>query len=388
LRWLSAVEGTEPEGKRRAGRARRAGRNSFTYILKAMSKTAKPSLVADAGIPLGLSDLFSVKDKVVVITGCVSERPRCTPSVPDHTTTEFFSTPPPPPPSGSGASGIGLMFSSGFVQNGARVYITSRKASECEKVAADLSAKGPGKCFALAEDLATLAGIASFARRLKAAGEDKVHVLINNSGVSWGQPMMEFQEKGWDQVFALNVKSVFYMTREMLPFLEKAASREHPAHVINIGSIAGITGQAVPTYSYDASKAAVHHLTKKLASDLAPSNICVNAIAPGVLTHAHALFFRFTRSFLCSPGLRRPPALTSAFTSRCAAEIDVVSAFIRGCLLCQQFFVCMPAHAASSAWTRATRVFPSQSNAVRGVGAECCFDGIRVCCIACVSGLV
>ena len=173
------------------------------------------------------------------------------------------------------------MFSSGFVQNGARVYITSRKASECEKVAADLSAKGPGKCFALAEDLATLAGIASFARRLKAAGEDKVHVLINNSGISWGQPMMEFQEKGWDQVFALNVKSVFYMTREMLPFLEKSATKENPAHVINIGSIAGITGQAVPTYSYDASKAAVHHLTKKLASDLAPSHICVNAIAPG-----------------------------------------------------------------------------------------------------------
>lgn len=105
--------------------------------------------------------------------------------------------------------------------------------------------------------------------------------LINNSGIAWGEPMSTFQEAGWDRVMALNVKSVFYMTRECLPLLEAAATKESPAHVINIGSIAGITGQAVPTYSYDASKAAVHHLTKKLASDLAPSNICVNAIAPG-----------------------------------------------------------------------------------------------------------
>jgi NAD(P)-dependent dehydrogenase (short-subunit alcohol dehydrogenase family) len=156
----------------------------------------------------------------------------------------FFGVP-------SGAGGIGLMFSTAFVKNGAKVYITSRKADECEKVAQQLTQQGPGTCFALAEDLSKMTGIKSFVKRLKEK-ESKVDVLINNSGVAWGEPMSTFPEQGWDKIFALNVKTVFYMTRELLPLLEKAATKEKPASVINIGSIAGITGQAVPTYSYDA----------------------------------------------------------------------------------------------------------------------------------------
>lgn len=106
-------------------------------------------------------------------------------------------------------------------------------------------------------------------------------MLINNSGVAWGESFETFPEKGWDKVMDVNVKALFFLTKALLPMLEAAASPQDPARIINIGSVAGFRHQVVPTYSYDVSKAAVHMLTKKLAADLADYHITCNAIAPG-----------------------------------------------------------------------------------------------------------
>jgi len=177
-----------------------------------------------------------------------------------------------------GSSGIGRMIAQGFVENGARVTISSRKADVCEVVAAELSKLG--SCVALPADLSTEAGCIGLAREL-AEREPALHVLVNNAGAAWGAPLEEYPDAAWDKVLALNVKSVFHLTRALLPQLEAAASEEDPARVINIGSVDGIQVPLLETYAYSSSKAAVHHLTRVLARRLAPKHITVNAIAPG-----------------------------------------------------------------------------------------------------------
>ena len=223
---------------------------------------------------LQTQNLFGVRDKVVLVTG--------------------------------GARGIGLMvrahtgrttsrdaseratspqIASGFVANGARVYISSRKADACAAVAAQLTAAGPGTCVALPEDLSTLAACERLAARL-GEREPALHCLVNNSGVAWGEPLATHSEKGLDRVYALNFKAIFFLSRALLPLLERGASLGLPSRIINIGSIAGIRPQSFPTYGYDSSKAAVHHLTLKLADEFATRHITVNAVAPGYVPSA------------------------------------------------------------------------------------------------------
>ena len=177
-----------------------------------------------------------------------------------------------------GSSGIGLMIAQGFVENGARVYISSRKADVCDQVAAELSKLG--SCVALPADLSTEAECVRLAGEL-AAHESELHVLVNNAGANWGAPLEEYPDAAWDKIMALNVKAVFNLTRALLPQLEAAASEDDPARVINIGSIDGIQVPALETYAYSSSKAAVHQLTKVLARRFAPKHITVNAVAPG-----------------------------------------------------------------------------------------------------------
>jgi NAD(P)-dependent dehydrogenase (short-subunit alcohol dehydrogenase family) len=192
-----------------------------------------------------MSSLFDVKDKSVLVTG--------------------------------GSRGIGLMIAEGFVDAGARVYISSRKAAVCDEVAARLSEKGT--CVSLPADLST----EDECRRLAAAVtelEPKLDVLVNNAGATWGVPIDEHDDAAWDRVLDLNVKGVFHLTKFLRPALEAAATDDDPARVINIGSIDGIQVPTMETYSYSASKAAVHQLTRHLAKRLAPK-VTVNAIAPG-----------------------------------------------------------------------------------------------------------
>lgn len=193
-----------------------------------------------------MQDLFNVKGKVAVVTG--------------------------------GSRGIGAMIARGFVENGVKTYITARKEEELQAAATELSALGD--CIAIPSNLATLEGVTAFADAVKAR-EGQVHILVNNAGATWGAEFEEFPEAGWDKIMDLNVKSLFFLTQQLLGSLRAAGSDEDPARVINIGSINGFSNPHMKNYSYSASKAAVHHLTRHLAADLAGEYINVNAIAPG-----------------------------------------------------------------------------------------------------------
>jgi NAD(P)-dependent dehydrogenase (short-subunit alcohol dehydrogenase family) len=176
-----------------------------------------------------------------------------------------------------GTRGIGRMIAEGFIDAGATVYISARKADVVEQVATELSAKGT--CIGLPADLSTEAECRRLADEL-GTRVDALDILVNNAGATWGTPLAEFDEAAFERVLALNVKGVFHLTKFLVPLLQAAGTQEEPARVINIGSIDGIQVPMLETYSYSASKAAVHQLTRHLAKRLAPS-ITVNAIAPG-----------------------------------------------------------------------------------------------------------
>ena len=177
-----------------------------------------------------------------------------------------------------GSRGIGAMIARGFVANGVKTYITARKADELHATAEELSAIGD--CVAIQADLSTLDGVKDFASALKEK-EEKIHILVNNAGASWGAPIDNYPESGWDKVMDLNVKSIFFLTQQLLPALRSAGDRDDPARVINISSINGFTHPLLNNYAYSASKAAVIHMTRHMAADLAKDNVNVNGIAPG-----------------------------------------------------------------------------------------------------------
>ena len=179
-----------------------------------------------------------------------------------------------------GASGIGRMAAEGFVRAGARVLIASRKAEACEAAAEELGAIGPGTAEGFGGDVSTEAGVAALAAEVRRRA-DALPILMNNAGRSWGVPLGEFPFDAWDKVMSLNVAGLFHLTQTLLPQLEAAATDDDPARVVNVGSVMGEVPQGDGAYSYAASKAAVHHVTRILAKELAPRRITVNALAPG-----------------------------------------------------------------------------------------------------------
>lgn len=194
-------------------------------------------------------DLFSLKDRVALVTG--------------------------------GSRGIGKMIAAGFLAQGAaKVYITARKAGPCEATAKELTAEYGGECIALPIDISTMAGIDMLAAEIRKR-EPKLDILVNNAGAAWGAPFDEFPESGWDKVMDLNVKTPFFLTKALAALLRAAASPDKPAKVINIASIDGIFVNPTETYSYAASKSGLIHLTRRMAARLIKENINVTAIAPG-----------------------------------------------------------------------------------------------------------
>jgi NAD(P)-dependent dehydrogenase (short-subunit alcohol dehydrogenase family) len=176
-----------------------------------------------------------------------------------------------------GTRGIGAMIARGFVDAGADVIVASRKADAVEATVAALSAHGT--CAGFAVDLSTEDGARQLAGQVGAV-RSHVDVLVNNAGATWGAPVEEHDAASWERVLGLNVQGVFHTTTHLLPLLQARATADEPSRVINIGSIDGIHVPALETYSYGASKAAVHHLSRHLARRLAPT-ITVNAVAPG-----------------------------------------------------------------------------------------------------------
>jgi NAD(P)-dependent dehydrogenase (short-subunit alcohol dehydrogenase family) len=180
-----------------------------------------------------------------------------------------------------GATGIGRMAATALVHAGAEVMIASRKGEDCEKVAAELNALGAGgKAEGFAGDVGSEEGVAALAGEVKKRA-DRLDILINNAGLSWGAPLEEFPYSAWARVLNVNVTGLFHLTRELLPLLTEAARFEDPSRIINLGSVMGTQPMADGAYSYTASKAAVHHLTRTLANEFAEKFITVNAFAPG-----------------------------------------------------------------------------------------------------------
>ena len=178
-----------------------------------------------------------------------------------------------------GSRGIGKMIAEAFIAQGAKVYISSRKAGVCDEVAAELSAGG-GQCISMPQDISTVEGCKMLAARIVEA-EGKLDILVNNAGAAWAVDFDEFPESGWDKVMDLNLKSPFFLTQALHEALAKAATPERPSKVINITSIDGIKLNPLETYSYHASKSALIYLTRRLAAKLVKDKIVVSSIAPG-----------------------------------------------------------------------------------------------------------
>ena len=189
-------------------------------------------------------DLFSLKGRVALVTGA--------------------------------SRGIGKMIAAGFIEQGAKVYISSRKPGACDETAAEL---GPN-CISLPQDVSTVEGCQALAKRFS-EHEPKLDILVNNAGAAWGAPFDEFPESGWDKVMNLNLKSPFFLTQALHGALKAAASHEQPAKVINICSIDGIRLNPQETYSYHASKSGLIYLTRRMAATLIEDSINVTGIAPG-----------------------------------------------------------------------------------------------------------
>lgn len=178
-----------------------------------------------------------------------------------------------------GTRGIGRMIASGYAAAGATVVISSRNAEAAESAQREL--REVGDVTAVVGDVSSPGA----ARELAATAIGllgRVDVLVNNAGVTWGAPLEEFPEAGWDKVMHTNVEGLFHFTVAVLPALREAVKESAGASIINIGSADGINVPTMESYSYGASKAAVHHLTRHLAKRLAPEDIRVNAIAPGL----------------------------------------------------------------------------------------------------------
>src|ERR1700758_1662376 len=194
-------------------------------------------------------DLFSLKGRIALVTG--------------------------------GSRGIGKMIAAGFLAQGAaKVYITARKAGPCEVTAKELTAEYDGECIGLPIDISTMAGIDMLAGEIKKR-EPKLDILVNNAGAAWGADFDEFPESGWNKVMNLNVKTPFFLTKALAAPLRAAASAQKPAKVINIASIDGLSVNPLETYSYQASKAGLIHLTRRMAAKLIKDHVIVTAIAPG-----------------------------------------------------------------------------------------------------------
>ena len=193
-----------------------------------------------------MKDLFNVEGKVALVTG--------------------------------GSRGIGAMIAEGFVKNGVKTYITSRKSEQCNNKADELSKFG--ECISIPADLTDMNEMDKLVNYIQ-ENEKQFNFLINNAGAAWGASFDDFPENGWDKVMDTNVKSVFFLTQKFAKILEQSGNNSDPSRIINVGSIDGIGIPRAETYSYPASKAAVHQLTRVLANRLAHRNININAIAPG-----------------------------------------------------------------------------------------------------------
>ncbi|WVW84476.1 hypothetical protein I302_106510 [Kwoniella bestiolae CBS 10118] len=194
-----------------------------------------------------INSLFDVKGKIVLVTG--------------------------------GGRGVGEMIAAGYTANGAKVYISSRDAKACEETAKRLTKEGPGECIAIPADLSKYEECERVVAELEKR-EKVLHILVNNSGATWGEDLSTYPDSAFSKLMTLNVQRVFTLTQKLVPLLSKAQEEGFVGRIINIGSINGVNPPGLETYAYSASKAALHQLSKHLSTRLGPS-ITVNTLALG-----------------------------------------------------------------------------------------------------------
>ena len=233
-----------------------------------------------------ISELFDVSGKTAIVTG--------------------------------GSRGIGYMIAEGLLRNGCSVYITSRKVEDCQQAAEELSAHG--NCKAIPSDLSNDSDRVRFVEEFRES-EGKLDLLVNNAGAAWGSPLGAFPYSGFDKVLNVNVKAPFMLTQDLLPELRNAATREDPARVIMIGSVDGIRVPFGDNYSYSASKAGIHMLTRHLAHHLVRDQVSVNCIAPGP-------FESKMMSYMLDDPDRRAGVVASTPLGRIGSPEDIVGAII------------------------------------------------------------
>lgn len=200
----------------------------------------------DSFAPTHATDLFNVRGKTVLVTG--------------------------------GAQGLGRMIAEGYIDAGASLIVTSRSLETAAGAAAEMGKRGT--CYHFQADLGSTEGCEALTRAIL-DNHERIDVLVNNAGRTWGEPLEQFSDRGWSSVMPINLQAPFMMIRDLLPALKAAATEDDPARVINIGSIVGRVVEPLNAYSYAASKAAMHHLSRILAAELAPFRITVNSIVPG-----------------------------------------------------------------------------------------------------------
>ena len=177
-----------------------------------------------------------------------------------------------------GSRGLGLQLAHALGEAGAKIVLSSRKASDLEEAAADLKAAGIEASW-IAADCAKEEDIRRLAdETLQRMGN--VDILVNNAGASWGAPAEDHPVAAWDKVMNLNIRGYFILSQH----LAKASMIPRKSgRIINIASIAGLNGNPpeMQTIAYNTSKTAVIGFTKTLAAEWGKYNINVNAICPG-----------------------------------------------------------------------------------------------------------
>ncbi|SVC59176.1 uncharacterized protein METZ01_LOCUS312030 [marine metagenome] len=248
-----------------------------------------------------MKELFSVKGKVALVTG--------------------------------GSRGIGLMIAKGYVQSGAKVYISSRNSETCKEVEESLSKFGD--CISIPTDLSKEEGVLFLVEKLKQL-ESRLDILVNNAGKTWGAPLEEYPMDAWNMVMKVNVSSPFQLIKELLPLLKAAGKKSDPARVINIGSPAGSLSGGMNAYAYNTSKAALHHLTRVLAKDLAKERININTISPGPFPSKMTNFKVGDKTFLEYAGESTPQGRSGTEKDMIATALflsSIGSSYITGALI-------------------------------------------------------
>jgi NAD(P)-dependent dehydrogenase (short-subunit alcohol dehydrogenase family) len=178
-----------------------------------------------------------------------------------------------------GGRGIGHHIAMGLAEAGADVFVASRKLADCEQAVREIEDLGR-RGVAIETDLASASGVEKLADRVLSE-TDRLHILVNNAGMIWGAPTLDYPLEAWDRVFAVNVRALWRLSQRFARHMKDAGG----GAIINISSISarrGATELDEPAIAYSASKGAVNSLTLDLGVKLAPDGVRVNAVAPGL----------------------------------------------------------------------------------------------------------